>query len=134
MAREYINVYDHDFIVPYDKKYYESLIDKSELKCKNVITMPIIATPYMKNLEFDIEGARAILAYPSPECTLEYFERYISRGDAPAKVRAFYTQIETFHDMANEIANPNIEKIIMKPREYLSEALIKNGVELIENA
>lgn len=98
----------------------------------------IVVSPFIEHVfkaydEFDIksqiEDLRVILVCPPKEIFEEYVERFKQRGNSDEfvsrRIKEFPILVDLF-EKANDY-----ERIIMKPKQYLSEALEENGISLV---
>ncbi len=70
-------------------------------------------------------GIDFIMAYPEPSCKEDYMQRARDRGANEEFVKRVETKIDL--DYEKFLKQPN-EKIIIKPGEYLEDALIRVGI------
>ena len=94
----------------------------------DVVMAPLFVDPFAALID-TVEHAKTkiILALPAKECKDEYLQRWKNRGNnnifLEVAVSSFrYNQL--FHSITD------YEKIIMRPGQYLDEALIEYGIEL----
>jgi len=101
--------------------YYEAIL--KEVK-KGEYDIILIA-PCMPFSEMRDYGIRFLLAYPDPACKEEYVARARTRGANEEFVKRIETNIERDFD---DFVNQPDEKLIMRPGEYLEDALIRAGI------
>ena len=75
-----------------------------------------------------VENLRTILVCPTRDNFDEYVERFKKRGNSDEFIARREKEFSSLVDLFEQ-AN-NYERIIMKPRQYLSEALEENGIGL----
>jgi len=137
MAKRFCNVADLDGRMRENvttRPQFENCVEYYSGLGKNVVATPFIGEcvhRYMKGWERDFDF-RTILAYPSPECLEEYIERYKRRGDAHSSWiddRRF--DFASTFKAAQKYSKINLEKIVLKPQEFLATALTECGVYLM---
>lgn len=80
------------------------------------------------NIASQVENLRTILVCPTRDNFDEYVERFKKRGNSDEFIARREKEFSSLVDLFEQ-AN-NYERIIMKPRQYLSEALEENGIIL----
>ena len=80
------------------------------------------------DIKFQIENLRIILVCPTRDNFDEYVERFKQRGNSDEFIARREKEFSSLVDLFEQ-AN-NYERIIMKPGQYLSEALEENGIGL----
>lgn len=101
--------------------YYNAIIKES----KNNENAIILIAPCMPFQEMRDYGINFSLAYPDPICKEEYITRAKNRGANEEFINRVANSIQT--DFEDFLKQPN-EKIILKPGEYLEDALIRVGI------
>ena len=80
------------------------------------------------DIKSQIENLRIILVCPTRNNFDEYVQRFKQRGNSDEFIarreKEFYSLVDLFEQASN------YERIIMKPGQYLSEALEENGIGL----
>lgn len=71
-----------------------------------------------------------ILAYPSKDCLDEYLERYRKRGNGEQFIYTWSRDFKRAIEIAERFNQFEHKKIVLKPRQYLDQALIENGIYL----
>lgn len=103
------------------KNYYDAILEETKKgKYEIILIAPCMPFEEMRNYGIDF-----ILAYPDPSCKEEYKRRARSRGANEEFVKRVETKIEADF---NEFLNQPNEKIIIRPGEYLEDALIRVGI------
>ncbi len=103
------------------KNYYDAILEEEKSGKHDIILIaPCMPFEEMRNYGIDF-----ILAYPSPECKEDYKVRAKNRGANDEFIKRVDTKIEP--DFEEFMKQPN-EKIIIKPGEYLEDALIRVGI------
>lgn len=103
------------------QNYYDAIIEEVKSGHHEIILIaPCMPFDEMRNYGIDF-----ILAYPDPACKEEYKKRARGRGANEEFVKRVETKIES--DFDEFLKQPN-EKIIIKPGEYLEDALIRVGI------
>lgn len=80
------------------------------------------------NIASQVENLRTILVCPTRDNFDEYVERFKKRGNSNEFISRREKEFSSLVDLFEQ-AN-NYERIIMKPGQYLSEALEENGISL----
>lgn len=80
------------------------------------------------NIASQVENLRTILVCPTKDNFDEYVERFKRRGNSDEFIARREKEFSSLVDLFEQ-AN-NYERIIMKPGQYLSEALEENGIGL----
>lgn len=62
----------------------------------------------------------------------EYVDRFKKKGNNDEFISRRRNEFPSLVDLFNNASNDKYEKIIIKPRQYLSEALVENGINLVE--
>ncbi len=97
----------------------------------------IVVSPFINHVfkafdHFDIrsrvDNLRIILVCPTRDNFQEYVERFKQRGNSDSFIARREKEFPNLVDLFQE-AN-DYERIIMEPGQYLSEALIENGISL----
>lgn len=101
--------------------YYNAIIKESKNNKHDII----LIAPCMPFKEMRDYGIDFVLAYPDPICKEEYKTRARNRGANEEFINRVENSIQT--DFEDFLKQPN-EKIILKPREYLEDALIRVGI------
>lgn len=101
--------------------YYDAILKEA----KDGNHAIILIAPCMPFEEMRNYGIDFLLAYPDPLCKEEYKERARSRGANEEFVKRVETTIQTDFE---EFLKQSNEKIIIKPGEYLEDALIRVGI------
>jgi hypothetical protein len=101
--------------------YYDAIVQKSKSDEHAII----LIAPCMPFKEMRDYGINFSLAYPDPICKEEYMSRARNRGANEEFVNRVANSIQT--DFEDFLKQPN-EKIILKPGEYLEDALIRVGI------
>lgn len=101
--------------------YYDAILKEAKYG-KHAI---ILIAPCMPFEEMRNYGINFLLAYPDPVCKEEYKERARNRGANEEFVKRVETTIQTDFEIFLKQSN---EKIILKPGEYLEDALIRVGI------
>lgn len=103
------------------KNYYDAILEEARSGRHEIILIaPCMPFDEMRNYGIDF-----ILAYPDPACKEEYKKRAKERGANEKFIERVDTKIES--DYADFMKQPN-QKIIIKPGEYLEDALIRVGI------
>ena len=103
------------------KNYYDAILEEAKSGKHDIILIaPCMPFEEMRNYGIDF-----ILAYPDPACKEDYKQRARNRGANEEFVKRVDTKIDT--DFEEFLSQPN-EKIIIKPGEYLEDALIRVGI------
>lgn len=103
------------------KNYYDAILKEAKSgKHEIILIAPCMPFEEMRNYGIDF-----ILAYPDPACKEDYKRRARQRGANEEFVKRVETKIEP--DFAEFMAQPN-EKIILRPGEYLEDALLRVGI------
>jgi hypothetical protein len=101
--------------------YYDAIVKES----KNNKHKIILVAPCMPFQEMRDYGIDFLLAYPDPICKEEYKSRAKERGGNEEFVKRIENSIQS--DFEDFLKQPN-EKIILKPGEYLEDALTRVGI------
>lgn len=101
--------------------YYDAIFEQAKYGKHDII----LIAPCMPFEEMRKYGIDFLLAYPDPICKEEYKERARNRGANEEFVKRVETKIQT--DFEDFLKQPN-KKIILKPGEYLEDALIRVGI------
>lgn len=80
------------------------------------------------NIESQVEDLRTILVCPTRDNFDEYVHRFKQRGNSDEFIVRREKEFSSLVDLFEQASN--YEKIIMKPGQYLSEALEENGISL----
>ncbi len=80
------------------------------------------------NIASQVDNLRTILICPTRNNFNEYVERFKKRGNSDEFISRREKEFSSLVDLFEQ-AN-NYERIIMKPGQYLSEALEENGISL----
>lgn len=80
------------------------------------------------NIESQVEGLRTILVCPTRDNFDEYVHRSKQRGNSDEFIARREKEFSSLVDLFEQASN--YERIIMKPGQYLSEALEENGISL----
>ena len=98
----------------------------------NIVVSPFIDHVFRAydgfNITSKVENLRTILVCPTRDNFDEYVERFKKRGNSDefsARREKEFSSLVDLFEQAN-----NYERIIMKPGQYLSEALEENGIGL----
>ena len=75
-----------------------------------------------------IQDVRVILVCPTKDNFDEYVERFRNRGNNEEFIARRQAEFSSLVDLFN--GAEGYEKIVMKPGQFLSEALIESGIEL----
>lgn len=101
--------------------YYDAILKEAKYKKHDII----LIAPCMPFEEMRNYGINFLLAYPDPVCKEDYKKRARNRGANEEFVKRIETTIH--NDFDEFLKQPN-EKIILKPGEYLEDALIRIGI------
>lgn len=101
--------------------YYKAILSEIDRKKHDVI----LIAPCMPFDEMRSYGIDFLLAYPDPKCKEEYMDRARNRGANEDFVKRVETKIES--DFEEFLKQPN-DKIILRPSEYLEDALIRVNI------
>ena len=101
--------------------YYDAILEETKQGKHDII----LIAPCMPFEEMRDYGIDFLLAYPDPACKEEYKERARNRGANEEFVKRVETAIHI--DFEEFLKQPN-EKIIIQPREYLEDSLIRVGI------
>ena len=80
------------------------------------------------NIASQVENLRTILVCPTRDNFDEYVERFKKRGNSDEFIARREKEFSSLVDLFEQVSN--YERIIMKPGQYLSEALEENGIGL----
>lgn len=80
------------------------------------------------NIASQVENLRNILVCPTRDNFDEYVERFKKRGNSDEFIARREKEFSSLVDLFEQVSN--YERIIMKPGQYLSEALEENGISL----
>lgn len=80
------------------------------------------------NIRSQVENLRTILVCPTRDNFDEYIERFKQRGNSDEFIARREKEFSSLVDLFEQASN--YERIIMKPGQYLSEALEENGISL----
>ena len=80
------------------------------------------------NIASQVENLRTILVCPTRDNFDEYVERFKKRGNSDEFIARREKEFSSLVDLFEQVSN--YERIIMKPGQYLSEALEENGISL----
>ncbi len=157
LARDYSNVIDLDFqdyMYIYDKSIrnlpLEKRKGKTELRTENseypnnfitkiIVELEkdkIVAVPFIDHVLDAINSdkfkqvvnqTRIILVFPYFNNFEEYVERFKRRGNNEEFI---LRRRKEFPDLIRLFENLNYEKILIKPNQFLSQALIEYGIDL----
>ncbi len=98
----------------------------------NIVVSPFIDHVFRAydgfNITSKVENLRTILVCPTRDNFDEYVERFKKRGNSDEFIARREKEFSSLVDLFEQ-AN-NYERIIMKPGQYLSEALEENGIGL----
>lgn len=108
----------------------------AELEQGKIVVSPFIEHVF-KAIDSDIfkinsKDTRIILAFPMSNNFEEYVERFRKRGNGEEFISRRREEFTTLVDLFNNASNEEYGKIIIKPNQYLSEALIEYGINLKE--
>lgn len=80
------------------------------------------------NIASQVENLRIILVCPTKDNFDEYVERFKKRGNSDEFIARREKEFSSLVDLFEQ--SNSYERIIMKPGQYLSEALEENGISL----
>jgi hypothetical protein len=133
-AKLYKNFIDHDTFINFPTCLL--LMNKALLNGKNVVAAPLWGdndvTPFWvdesvrgQNIELDL-----MLCLPSTSCLSEYLERFKKRGDTAGFIETCRKDfLRNFKDI-RELELKNTKRVMLRPGQFLDNALIENGVHL----
>lgn len=105
-----------------------------ELEKEKIVLSPFIDHVFnaIDSNEFKtkIKNIRIILVFPMPDNFEEYIERFKKRGNSEEFLLRRKKEFNLLVDMFNNASNEDYEKIIVKPKQFLSEALTEYGINL----
>ncbi len=108
----------------------------TELEEDKIVVSPFIGHVF-KAIDSDAfkknaKDIRIILAFPMPNNFEEYVDRFRKRGNGEEFILRRRKEFTSLVDLFNNASNEEYEKIIIKPNQYLSEALIEYGINIKE--
>lgn len=101
----------------------------------------IVVSPFIEHVfkaidsdEFkrNVSNTKIILVFPMADNFEEYVERFKKRGNNEEFILRRRKEFSSLIDLFEEASNEDYEKIIIKPKQFLSDALIEYGINLIE--
>lgn len=84
------------------------------------------------NFENNVKNTRIILVFPMSNNFDEYVDRFKKRGNNEEFILRREKEFTSLIELFEKATTDKYEKIIIKPKQYLSEALIEHGVNLKE--
>lgn len=108
----------------------------SELKLNKIVVSPFIEHVFkaIDSQEFkeNIKDTRIILVFPQSNNFGEYVDRFKKRGNNEEFILRRKKEFTSLVELFNNASNNKYEKIIIRPKQFLSQALIEYGVNLKE--
>ena len=80
----------------------------------------------------NIKDTRIILVFPQSNNFGEYVDRFKKRGNNEEFILRRKKEFTSLVELFNNASNNKYEKIIIRPKQFLSQALIEYGVNLKE--
>lgn len=103
-----------------------------ELNLGKIVISPFIEHVYKAydSLDFrkNVDNIRIILVFPREDNFLEYVERFKKRGNNEEFIERRRVEFPSLVTLFNEASE--YEKILIKPGQYLEDALIEYGINL----
>lgn len=99
----------------------------------------IVVSPFIEHVFKAIDGddfkrkaenVRIILVFPTANNFGEYVERFKNRGNNDEFIARREKEFPSLMELLEKASNQDYEKITIKPKQYLSDALIENGIYL----
>ena len=118
--------------IEYPSNFINVIIE--ELEKGKIVLCPFIDHVFnaidSNNFKTKIEDTRIILVFPMKDNFQEYVERFKKRGNNEEFVLRRRKEFDLLVTMFNNASNNDYEKIIIKPKQFLSEALTEYGINL----
>lgn len=121
-----------------NSEYPSNFLDAvlTELENDKIVVSPFIEHVFkaIDNEDFRIKAknTRIILVFPMLNNFDEYIDRFKKRGNNDEFISRRRNEFPSLVDLFNNAPNDKYEKIIIKPKQFLSEALIEHGINLSE--
>lgn len=108
----------------------------TELETGKIVVSPFIEHVFnaidSEKFKINRKNTRIILVIPNSNNLDEYIDRFKNRGNKEEFVLRRIKEFSSLIDLFNKASNKNYEKIIIKPKQFLSEALLEYGINLEE--
>lgn len=118
--------------IEYPSNFINVIIE--ELEKGKIVLSPFIDHVFnainSNNFKTKIKDTRIILVFPMKDNFQEYVERFKERGNNEEFVLRRRKEFDLLVSMFNNESNNDYEKIIIKPKQFLSEALTEYGINL----
>lgn len=107
-----------------------------ELELGRIVVSPFIEHVF-KAIDSDIfkkeaQDIKVLLVFPQSDNFEEYVNRFRARGNGEEFILRRRNEFDSLVELFNDASDEQYEKIIVKPNQYLSEALIGYGINLEE--
>lgn len=117
----------------YPNNFKKAILE--ELDKERIVVSPFIehvfsAIDSSNDFKEKIKDTKVILVFPQSDNFEEYVERFKSRGNSEEFILRREKEFASLVDLFNNASNDEYEKIIIKPRQFLLEALIEYGINL----
>lgn len=107
-----------------------------ELEAGKIVVSPFIEHVFKaidsENFKSNAKSIRIILVFPMSNNFDEYVDRFKKRGNNEDFILRRKKEFTSLIELFDKASNDNYEKIIIKPKQFLSEALIEYGINLKE--
>lgn len=114
----------------YPNNFINAII--TELKSDKIVVSPFIEHVFKAIDSQVLKDTRIILVFPQSNNFDEYVNRFKRRGNSEEFILRRKKEFASLIELFNNASNDKYEKIIIEPKQFLSEALIEYGVNLKE--
>lgn len=108
----------------------------AELESGKIVVSPFIEHVFnaidSEAFKKQAQDTKIILVFPKSDNFEEYVDRFRKRGNGEEFILRRKKEFTSLVDLFNKASNEDYNKIIVKPSQYLSEALIEYGINLEE--
>ena len=108
----------------------------NELEKDKIVVSPFIEHVFKAidsdNFKNNLKNTKVILVFPMSNNFDEYADRFKKRGNNEEFILRRKKEFTSLIELFEKATTDKYEKIIIKPKQYLSEALIEYGVDLKE--
>lgn len=116
----------------YPNNFIEDML--KELDKGKIVVSPFIGHVFNSinnnQVKAKLKDTKIILVFPMPNDFNEYVERFKQRGNSEEFILRRKKEFASLIELFNNAPNNEYEKIIIKPKQFLEEALIEYGIEL----
>lgn len=116
----------------YPSNFIKAILEKLE-------TGKIVVSPFIEHVfkaidsndfKRNAKNTRIILVFPMSNNFEEYVDRFRKRGNSEGFILRRRKEFASLIDLFDNASNDDYEKIIIKSKQFLSEALIEYGINL----